>query len=136
MQQPKPLNILERAMQAIHDSQPSTTFKPTPYERKVMERSVGLLKSCGLAYIRFSWVLHCDNAHALHITLHHAPNADKRLEKAIKAMGGAFRRARAKAATTACSVDGYKFEFPSVILEFFTPRHMGKRKGAKNEQKA
>lgn len=132
MQQNKPLNIFERAMQAIHDNKPSATFKPTPYERKVMERSVGLLKSCGLEHIRFSWILHCDNKHALHITLHHSPNADKRLEKAIKAMGGAFRLARAKAATTACSVDGYTFEFPSVALEFFMPRHMGKTKGGNN----
>lgn len=132
MQQTKPLNILERAMQAIHDTQPRATFKPTEYEKKVMERSVGLLKSCGLAYIRFSWVLQCDNTHALNITLHHAPNADKCLEKAIKAMGGAFRRARANAATTACNVDGYTFKFPAVVLEFFKPRHMGKTKGGNN----
>lgn len=113
----EPVSLLEKAMQsvAVNDS-----FKTTPYERKTLDRAMGILKSLSLTYLKVYWKeLNCSGEHQLSIILYHFPiDTDQKVLAAETAMSRAFRAASVGKGSTAVSVDGQVFCFPTIFITF------------------
>ena len=122
----KEKSILESAREAIAQAS-SENFKPAPYEKKVLERAMGILKGCGLLHVGTMWETQCDETRALTIVIHHTPDAKKGIGRAMAGMAMAFRKAHPHASNVGLSVDGYAFEFPAITLEFKSNKPIKRR---------
>lgn len=119
----EPVSLLEKAMQsvAVNDN-----FKTTPYERKTLDRAMGILKSLSLTYLKVYWKeLNCSGEHQLSIILYHFPiDTDQKVLAAETAMSRAFRAASVGKGSTAVSVDGQVFYFPTIFITFKKAKNM------------
>lgn len=121
----EPVSLLEKAMQSVAVSD---SFKTTPYERKTLDRAMGILKSLSLTYLKVWWKeLNCGRKHQLSIILYHFPiDTNQKVLEAETAMRRAFRAASVGKGSTAVSVDGQVFCFPTIFITFKNMRRASK----------
>lgn len=99
-----------KSMKALDDLQRGSKMKPTPYQRKVLERAGGLLTSCLVSWCSFQWAAMQDGQRGIFFRLS-SGNKPENVSRAVDAMGLAFRCADAELVKTNGGTEFVKITF-------------------------